>query len=592
VRYPDPFFDLAHTYLPTSILALFRWCRYYYLTSPLIAAAVDKLAEYPITALEFTGSSTEVHRLWEAYFEDDLHLRETLVDIGVFYNCYGNTIGSLHFPATKWLVCENCHHEEPATAAKYDYRGCKFHLKCAQCGHNGPAEVRERAVKTTKGARLLLWNPEDMEVRYNEFTGHSTYYYRIPAYLRTAVRLGRRDIVDHSPQVFLDAVREEKAVVLNPENVVHLRRPSIMTGQLNRGLGIPLVLPVLKNNFYLQIMRKAQEAVLAERLVPLNILFPTQSAPGVNPYELMDLSRWRDQVNEEVNHWRRDPNYIPVLPLPVGHQMIGGDGRALLLYNEMRSEAETILVGMGIPPELVFGGLSWSASNVSLRMLENRFLRYIAGLEQLLNSFVIPRTAAHMGWPAVRARFRPFKMADDLQRSAFLFQLNQAKLVSDTTMRRETNLDPDTEDERLKKEVKSRLHGVEEQQMAEARISGQVGVLTAKYQAKAQQVMAEEQRQMQSGTYGAAPGEEGAGMGQEAVAPVAAPAGPVPQILQRLQGLSPEAQQQVLQRIGQQNPELASSLAQQLQPASTPASDSAGAPLPEQLPPRRQAQLI
>lgn len=38
VNYPSPFFDIAHTYLPVTVKQLFRWCRYYFLTNPLINA--------------------------------------------------------------------------------------------------------------------------------------------------------------------------------------------------------------------------------------------------------------------------------------------------------------------------------------------------------------------------------------------------------------------------------------------------------------------------------------------------------------------------------------------------------------------------
>ena len=36
VNYPSPFFDVAHTYLPTTVKQLFRYCRYYFMTNPLL----------------------------------------------------------------------------------------------------------------------------------------------------------------------------------------------------------------------------------------------------------------------------------------------------------------------------------------------------------------------------------------------------------------------------------------------------------------------------------------------------------------------------------------------------------------------------
>src|SRR3972149_6503936 len=52
VNYPSPFFDVAHTYLPTTIKQLFKFCKYYFLTNPLINAIVMKLSEYPVMDID------------------------------------------------------------------------------------------------------------------------------------------------------------------------------------------------------------------------------------------------------------------------------------------------------------------------------------------------------------------------------------------------------------------------------------------------------------------------------------------------------------------------------------------------------------
>ena len=63
VNYPNPFFDIAHTYLPT-VKELFKYCRYYFLTSPLINATVFKLSEYPITDLIIDHEDDSVKKRW------------------------------------------------------------------------------------------------------------------------------------------------------------------------------------------------------------------------------------------------------------------------------------------------------------------------------------------------------------------------------------------------------------------------------------------------------------------------------------------------------------------------------------------------
>src|ERR1051325_8563099 len=79
LNYPHPFFDVAHTYLPVTIKQLLRWCRYYFLTNPLINATVFKLAEYPVTDLIIEHPEAKVRNRWLEYFNDHLRFRSQQV---------------------------------------------------------------------------------------------------------------------------------------------------------------------------------------------------------------------------------------------------------------------------------------------------------------------------------------------------------------------------------------------------------------------------------------------------------------------------------------------------------------------------------
>ena len=97
---------------------------------------------------------------------------------------------------------------------------------------------------------------------------------------------------------------------------------------------------MLKDAFYLQLMKKAQEAILLEHIVPLRVMFPQAASGTTDPFTTVNLVDWKEQVSAEIARWRYDHNYIPVLPLPIGNQSIGGDGKALLMSNEMRMQQE------------------------------------------------------------------------------------------------------------------------------------------------------------------------------------------------------------------------------------------------------------
>jgi hypothetical protein len=502
VNYPSPFFDVAHTYLPVTVKQLFRWCRYYFLTNPLINATVFKLSEYPVTDIIIDHESPSVKKLLTEYFQDHLRYRGFQIECGLDYHTYGNAMIGMGFPFKKYLYCQRCDFRDQANKIRghWVFTNYAFRLTCPRCGWIGDARCQDFYFRNASGIKTIRWNPEDVEITYNDLTGEYTYFYTIPATIRNDIVVGRKDIVEGIPQVFIQAMREQKGVIFSKENFFHLRRPTLATQ--DRGWGIPLLLPVLKDTFYLQVMKKAQEAILLEHIVPLRVLFPQAGSGSSDPYTTINLVDWRDHVAQEIARWRYDNNYIPILPLPIGQETIGGDGKALLLTTEIQQWSEQIMIGMGVPREFLLGGMSYAGTNVSMRMLENAFIGYI--IRQLgLMRFVMKQVASYMDWPEAKIRFKPFKMADDIQRKAFEFQLNQASKLSDTTLLASSDYSQEEENAIMLRETASRLEATKKQQIATAEIQGEAQLVMAKFQVKAQQEMQKAQ------LAGAAPGEPG-----------------------------------------------------------------------------------
>ena len=639
VNYPSPFFDLAHTYLPTTVKQLFRYCRYYFLTNPLINATVFKLSEYPITDLIIDHEDPKVKRRWEEYMHDHLQIRSFQVECGLDYFCYGNGVTGLSFPFHKYLTCRSCNWTERADKTKkyWTFTNFDFRLSCPKCQTVSEAIAVDKYYKNASGIHPIRWNVEDLEIEYNDLTGKSTYFYTIPGTLRNDIVIGKKDTVSSIPQIFIQALRQRKGVIFNPQMLFHLKRPTL--AWQDRGWGTPLILPVLKDTFYLQLMKKAQEAILLEHIVPLRVLFPQAASGTSDPFTTINLVDWRDQVAAEIARWRIDNNYIPIMPLPLGQQSVGGDGKALMLFNEMQQLGETIIMGLGVPREFLQGGLSFAGTNVSMRMLENAFISYM-GRQRLMVKWMMKTIAHYMEWPEVNVRFKPFKMADDLQRKAYLFQLNQAQKVSDTTLLSDADLDQEDEDEIMLRETDKRLESTKRQQLAMAEIQGESQVIMMKMQAKAQQTQMEAQQggiapgepggpegmmapgmaEMQAGQQGGAPhgGGQMAGSAPQAGQSPIGPeqrlqpgpegqpgqegGGDIQQMAQmyaeQIAQMAPNEQQMALDALMQQSPELAQLVQQFLgmmgaQPGATPDGPQVDMrPQPEQLPARRNTAIV
>jgi len=497
IRYPSPFFDIAQQFLPSNQHELHKWCRYYFLTNPVINAACSKMAEYPVTALIFESDDPEVQKLYKKV-EDHLKLRSFQVEVGLDYFVYGNAFVSVFLPFEKYLICGSCgaRYRAKTNRFRYKWRDSRFYIHKCTCGKEGYAKQQDVYIRSFRQIRLVRWNPENIDIKHNEITGRTKYYFRLPKSVINDIKLGDYDEIESIPLEFLEAARAGKSLLFSEDNLYHLKRPTI--AQKDQGWGTPLIFPLLKDAFYLQVMKKANEAILMENIVPLRMIFPGQNTGGnEGPYGSYNLTNWKRRVDEEINMWKRDHNYIPVLPVNIGFQQIGGQGRALLMYQEMRLLSEQMLAGAGIPVEFIFGGLQWSGSSTSLRALENMFLGYNKQRHELVNVFIMGKIASFMEWPKITSRFDKFRMADDLQRSMFYLQLNQAQKISDHRLMEELGEDFDLESERMGHEIKKQLQANRKMQVASADIQGEAQLRTSRYQAKAQALSMKAQAQVQ-----------------------------------------------------------------------------------------------
>jgi len=515
IRYPSPFFDIAHTYLPNSFKTMLRWCRYYFLTNPLINAVCYKMAEYPVTDLIFDSENDNVNTRWEKFFNSILHFKKFEVEAGLDYNTYGNAFVSIHFPFQKLLVCKRCNHAARVEQQTYVFREYKFVGTCARCGEYGNFNIKDHYLRSARDIRLIRWNPEYITIQHNEATGENRYFYSIPPSMANDIRMAKRHIIEKVPQVFIEALRKNKALLFSRQNIYHMQRPTI--AQKDRGWGMPMILPVLKDTFYLQILRKAQEAIAIEHIVPMRVLFPQSASGTADVYSTVNMTQWRDKIEQEIIRWRLDNNYIPIMPIPVGQQSLGGDGRALMLAQEHRQWSEHIVAGMGVPIEFVFGGMQFSGSNVSMRILENHFLDVKTQRKELVTDFIIPNVGAFMGWDPTPVHYRRFKMADDLQRSAFYLQLNQAGKLSDKSLLEDTDWDSNKEQNRIEDERKKVIEGQRKQALSQASIQGEAQLIMAKYQMRGQKLMNELTPEM--APMGLPPGQPMGGVGQPGMSP-------------------------------------------------------------------------
>jgi len=325
------------------------------------------------------------------------------------------------------------------------------------------------------------------------------YRIKLTRSLRNRITLGDPRTIERILQAFITATKHNRRVVLDDRMVFHSKRPSPSRQDEDNVYGIPLLMPVLSDLFLCRVLKKAQEMVAMEHVVPLRMLFPQVRVSADNVYGNVNLRDFQKSVTNQVSQWKRDSNHIAVMASPVGYQQIGGQGRALMMFQELRAIYEQIISGMGVPVSFFYGEAQFSGASVNMKGLENEYMSNRMDMTNHVN-FIFDQIYPLLNIPRFgNIGLTPFKMADDMQRMAFDFQLNQAGKISDQSLLSRTGHDYADEVSKMMEERGQSASTMIEQAKAQAEAQGRATLVSMRYQRKAQ----EEQANM-----GGMPGQE------------------------------------------------------------------------------------
>lgn len=469
---------------------LFKWAKLYFYTHFAIRPVIVKLAAYPITDLIYTGDE-ELVKKWKFILDDMMNIKSHFINSGLDLNAMGNSITSLYFPFQRWLKCRSCNKSNLLDNFKeWTFKDLKWKGICIDCGDPGEFDAVDKYIRDLRKVNLIRWSIENVDIKFNEVTGRSWYYYTIPQKVRKAIISNDKQIIAETPLSFIQAVKEDKAIELATENVFHMKQVTL--AEEDQGYGKPIILSAMRDAFYLQILRKANEAIAFQYIVPLTVLFPEGNA-SADPYRHVNLAEWRSRVEEEILKWKDDQNYIPIMPIPLGAKEIFGNAKALMVTPEIRAVTEQIITGMGVPQEFVFGGMQWTGSHVSLRMIENQLLRHREQMTRMLN-FVIDRISRFFKLTKIDIKFADFKMADDIQLKQMLGNLVSAQKLSLQSYIQEFGYNLDNEQKQIFKETEFTNKLQKMQLLAQAEAQSEALMVSSRAQTKAQ---IESQKQMQ-----------------------------------------------------------------------------------------------
>lgn len=525
--HPNPMYMFLTGFVPRKLKDLFRWCEYIFTKHPAIFAALQKLASYVVTEVVVEATDKVHKESWEDILNDTLNVKGIAIQTGIDRRTYGNSFLSVYRPFNRFLKCAECKQLSGIKYVKYVFqlKTMKFKYTCKGCNKPTIGTIVDKKVADKTRIAIIRWDPKLMDIDYNPMTGKSKYYYTIPGDLKTKVEKGNDHIIDTMPIEFLRAMQANKTFEFADGQLYHMKiaGPAGVDAQW----GMPPLLCVMERFLYAQVLRKANEAIALDHIVPFRVLHPAPISGTADPATTINLANWQAKMEESIKLWRRDPLHIMFAPTALGVTMMGGQGRSLLTLGEVKEAEEDIIVGLGVPREFLYGGLTLAGSGVSLRMLENQLETDAAEQNGQLR-WIIKQVSAILDWKPVKAKFVPFKLVDDTEQKMAMFQLQQilGGKISDDTMGMPFKVDPAKEREKKMQE-----------QLDDMRMQMELQRKQQKLMTSASQVAQTE-------------AANGQGLGYNPQAVIAA----ADQVVQQLSSMDPGTRQSQMDHLSQEDP--------------------------------------
>ena len=463
-RYPDPFCDIASEYVPRDLTTIFEWAEYLYMTFGTFRQVSRKVVRYFLTEVNLEGESEDERESYKNFLDQDLHLQTRLAEIGDDYMVYGNVFVSIFFPFDRFLICPRCrtHYRIDTMRYKFNLGRLTFVSRCEKCRFSGEFQREDRRSPDRSRVRLLRWNPKQIRLRVHPISGATEYYLDIDKRFVELLSEGNRFFLNDTPWPLVkhcSAVRGGSGAAyfkFNDDAIYHMKEATL-AGLPIRGWGIPSVLPNFKLAYYMQILRRYDEEIALDFIIPFRVMYPKGGvlAGGQNdPLQLAGMTQFKARLEEMVHKKRQNVSQIQVAPCEIGYEMLGGEAKALAPKESIAQALDELLNACGYPAELYRGSLDIQAFPVALRLFEKTWGSLVDGYNDLI-SWVLIKISKYFQWGEMTGQLRSVTMADDIEWKALALQAAAGQDISKTTAYKHLDIDWMEEQRRVLEEQKS-----------------------------------------------------------------------------------------------------------------------------------------
>lgn len=445
---PNPWYNLAGQFTPRNLHDVIKWSRYITTQSPTITEVIRKLSTFPITEFNPVTEDVELKKRYESIIES-IDLKNKLEDSGFDHYTIGNVFSSIYFPIHRSLKCPTCKTEHNIRNISYVWKNYQFLGTCPACSSKVTYERIDKKSHALEDINIVKWDPSNIAVNHNPITGESDYYYTIPNNVKNKIRLGDKLFLNSVPWGFIEAVQKNMDFKFKKGSIYHMK--NISMGSMLEGLGLPPLISFYSLVFYQAVLRKANEAIAIDYLAPLRSVFPQAASSNGDPVVSMSMAGFAEKVEDALKKHKNDPNHILISPIPLGYQNLGGEGKSLLVSQEIDQAEKTMLLGMGVSIELLSGSTNWTSSTVGLRMLENTMHSYTSQIQKYID-WIMKSITNYLGVTSVDVTMTPFKLTDDSVLKQFMMNLLESGEASMSTLYETFGMDYQEELEKIKQD--------------------------------------------------------------------------------------------------------------------------------------------
>jgi len=466
------FTEESRYFIPDDPKVLNHICKYLAIMSPVHKAYVRNMSRLPVTNIIVKETTVTTLKAQHDYSEGGapplgysgqitdlvnnvLRIKKLNQEVGVQFWSQDAAIVILIEPFRKMLICRACDHKFHARDVAWTMSGAKFRAECPDCNHHGETDVED----VMGGSSYLDYDIEvpDMALVHTVKSGRGRsldVYLELPesdVKRLTGDDPADRDYILETPQTYLEAAcgvtsytrYENKKVVKLQKDHYYVMRNTHLTQEVN-GLPYPGFACTLQDYWRMNYVQMASEALSKQHIIPFDVLYPESSSRAGNLFEFVNMAGVMDTFRSEAARWQQDKNYRAFVPFPIASTRIGGDISISHLSQDVRVYMEILCAAIECPIEFLFGGLSYSGSDVSIQQVVKKLEDYREDLLRM-NKWLVNTICQAQKWPRVEIEFEDFRMGQDLPHVQMVASLVAQNKVSMSRLHRMLKIETESE---------------------------------------------------------------------------------------------------------------------------------------------------